>query len=35
MALIEPSKQGPQPDMWWKLITASGVLLLVFAALSL
>ena len=35
MALIEPSKQGPRPDLWWKLITASGVLLLVFAALSL
>ncbi len=35
MALIEPSKHGHQPDMWWKLITASGVLLLVFAILSL
>ena len=35
MALIEPSKHGYRPDMWWKLITASGVLLLVFAILSL
>jgi hypothetical protein len=39
MALIEPSKHqhGHQhePDMWWKLITASGILLLVFAILSL
>lgn len=35
MALIQPSKHQPRPDMWWKLITASGVLLLVFAILSL
>ena len=35
MALIDPSKHEPRPDMWWKLITASGILLLVFGILSL
>ena len=35
MALTQPSKHQPRPDMWWKLITALGVLLLVFAILSL
>ena len=34
MAVIEPSKQGYWRDVWWKLMTVSGVLLLVFAALS-
>jgi|EndMetStandDraft_3_1072993.scaffolds.fasta_scaffold58750_4 hypothetical protein len=35
MALIQPSKHAPRPDIWWKLITFSGVVLLVFAILSL
>jgi hypothetical protein len=35
MAFFQPSKHRPRPDLWWKLITASGVLLLVFAILSL
>ena len=29
MAFIEPSKQGQRTDIWWKLITGSGVVLLV------
>lgn len=28
-------KHGQRPDMWWKLMTGLGVLLLVFAILSL
>jgi hypothetical protein len=29
------SKHGHRPDLWWKLMTGLGVLLLVFAILSL
>lgn len=28
-------KHGPRPDMWWKLMTGLGILLLIFAILSL
>lgn len=32
---MEPSRRGPRPDMWWKVMTAAGVLMLVYAILSL